>query len=65
MTGGRKKKICLEDHSMKQKKVNSIWRPVATKASACEGLYFLSWDMPMIFIISFCVMRHFGKCNTR
>ncbi|XP_027926021.1 uncharacterized protein LOC114183272 isoform X2 [Vigna unguiculata] len=36
MTGGRKKKICLEDHSMKQKKVNSIWRPVATKASACE-----------------------------
>ncbi|XP_017425089.1 uncharacterized protein LOC108334018 isoform X2 [Vigna angularis] len=36
MTGGRKKKICLEDDSMKQKKVNSIWRPVATKASACE-----------------------------
>ncbi|XP_014501772.1 uncharacterized protein LOC106762391 [Vigna radiata var. radiata] len=36
MTGGRKKKICLEDHSMKQKQVNPIWRPVATKASACE-----------------------------
>ncbi|XP_052726963.1 uncharacterized protein LOC108333814 isoform X1 [Vigna angularis] len=30
------KKIYLEDLSMEQKNVNSIWRPVATKASACE-----------------------------
>ncbi|KAK8469770.1 hypothetical protein PHAVU_005G170400 [Phaseolus vulgaris] len=36
MTRGRKKKICLEDHGMEQKKMNSIWRPVATNASTCE-----------------------------
>ncbi|CAJ1955284.1 unnamed protein product [Sphenostylis stenocarpa] len=36
MTSGRKKKICLDNHSMKQKKMNSIWRPVATNASTSE-----------------------------
>ncbi|KAE9585884.1 putative K domain, cyclic phosphodiesterase [Lupinus albus] len=34
--GGRKKKVCLEDHSKKHKVMNSIWRPVATRASSCE-----------------------------
>ncbi|XP_020226254.1 uncharacterized protein LOC109807932 isoform X2 [Cajanus cajan] len=33
---GRKKKICLDDHSKKQKNTNFIWRPVATNASSCE-----------------------------
>ncbi|TKY48197.1 Activating signal cointegrator 1 complex subunit 1 [Spatholobus suberectus] len=36
MMSGRKKKICLEDHSEKQKKMNPVWRPVATNASSCE-----------------------------
>ncbi|KAL2332346.1 hypothetical protein Fmac_019927 [Flemingia macrophylla] len=33
---GRKKKICLQDHSNKQKNMNFTWRPVATNASSCE-----------------------------
>ncbi|RDY01567.1 Activating signal cointegrator 1 complex subunit 1, partial [Mucuna pruriens] len=36
MMSGRKKKIYLADHNMKQKNMNSVWRPVATKASSCE-----------------------------
>ncbi|RZB84588.1 hypothetical protein D0Y65_032748 [Glycine soja] len=36
MMSGRKKKICLADHSMEQKKMNSIWRPIATNASSYE-----------------------------
>ncbi|KAG4945067.1 Activating signal cointegrator 1 complex subunit 1 [Glycine soja] len=36
MMSGRKKKICLEDHSIKQKKMNYIWRPIATNASSCD-----------------------------
>ncbi|XP_061374799.1 uncharacterized protein LOC133317024 isoform X1 [Gastrolobium bilobum] len=36
MMSGRKKKVCIEDSSKKQKIMNSIWRPVATNASSCE-----------------------------
>ncbi|KAL5152521.1 Activating signal cointegrator 1 complex subunit 1 [Glycine soja] len=36
MMSGRKKKICLADHSMEQQKMNSIWRPIATNASSYE-----------------------------
>jgi len=51
MMSGRKKKICLADHSMEQQKMNSIWRPIATNASSYEGLSILSQDI-LIFNFS-------------
>lgn len=79
MMSGRKKKICLEDHSIKQKKMNYIWRPIATNASSCDGLSIFSQDtldiqlpvVPTIFLYDygydfydfFCMTWHFGKYN--
>jgi activating signal cointegrator complex subunit 1 len=40
--GGRKKKVCINDDSKKEKTMKSIWRPITTNASSCEGLSFLS-----------------------
>jgi len=40
--GGRKKRVVIDDHSNKHKSMNSIWRPVSTNASSCQGLSFLS-----------------------
>ncbi|WJX96512.1 hypothetical protein P8452_77709 [Trifolium repens] len=34
--GGRKKRVCIDDHSKKEKTVKSLWRPIATNASSCE-----------------------------
>ncbi|CAJ2661192.1 unnamed protein product [Trifolium pratense] len=34
--GDRKKRVCIDDNSKKEKTMKSIWRPIATNASSCE-----------------------------
>jgi hypothetical protein len=40
--GGREKRVFIDDHSKTEKTMKSIWRPITTNASSCEGLSFLS-----------------------